>query len=85
MHPPSLTMISDLALGFHPEQDPPLFGSPYAPPKEGNTHPLSDDYYIKSTCPSGGHDRGHRPAIQNRVAARHVPLTINSTTCVTTT
>ena len=44
----------------------------YYIPKEGPTLPLSDDYYIKSICPSGGHGRGHRPAIQNRAAARHV-------------
>ena len=32
----------------------------------------SDDYYIKSICPSGDHGRGHRLALQNRAAARHV-------------
>ena len=30
--------------------------------------------YVKSISPSGGHGRGHRPAIQNRAAARHVQL-----------
>ena len=34
-------------------------------PKEGNTHPIPDDYYTKSICPSGGHGRGHRLALQN--------------------
>ena len=54
-----------------------------APEEEGPTHPLPDDYYIittnyiKSICPSGGHGRGHRPAIQNRAAARYVQLTVN--------
>ena len=43
------------------------------PPKEGPTLPISDDYYIKSICPSGGHGRGHRLALQNRPAARNVP------------
>ena len=50
-----------------------------APPKEGCTHPLSDDYYIKSICPSGEHGRGQRPALQNRAAAqkkRHVGRTV---------
>ena len=32
-----------------------------APPKERNTHPIPDDYYIKSICPSGGHGRGKGP------------------------
>ena len=40
------------------------------------------DYYIKfwikSICTSGGHGRGHRPAIQNLAAARHVPLTVRT-------
>ena len=27
-----------------------------------HTHSLSNDYYVKSICPSGGHGRGHRPA-----------------------
>ena len=40
---------------------------------EGNTHTLADDYYIKSMCPSGGPGRGHRLALQNRAAARHIP------------
>ena len=40
----------------------------------------SDDYYIKSICPSGGHGRGHRLALQNRAAARHVPF--NDELCV---
>ena len=39
-------------------------------------HPTADDYYIKPICPSGGHGRGHRLALQNRAAARHVPLTV---------
>ena len=30
-------------------------------------------------CPSGGHGRGHRLALQNRAATRNVPLTVNST------
>ena len=47
------------------------------PPEEGPTLPISDDYYIKSICPSGGHGRGHRLALQNRAAARNVPLTVN--------
>ena len=37
-----------------------------------------DDYYIKSICPSGGHGRGHRLAIQNRAEARNVPLIVNA-------
>ena len=48
-----------------------------APPKERNTHPTPGDYCIKSICPSGGHGRGYRLALQNRAAARHVPLTVN--------
>ena len=28
-----------------------------------NPHPTTDDYYIKSICPSGGHGRGHRLAL----------------------
>ena len=40
------------------------------------TLPISDDYYIKSICPSGGHGRGHRLALQKRAAARNVPLTV---------
>ena len=48
------------------------------PPKEGPTPPISDDYYTKSICPSGGHGRGHRLALQNRAAARHTQLTVNS-------
>ena len=41
---------------------------------------LSDDYstYIKSICPSGGHGRGYRPALQNRPAARHVQLQLQT-------
>ena len=42
------------------------------------TLPVSDDYYIKPICPSGGHDRGHRLALQNRAAARNVPLTLKT-------
>ena len=32
---------------------------------------LSSAYYVKPICPSGGHGRGHRLALQNRAAARH--------------
>ena len=45
--------------------------------KEGDLHPTTDDYYVKPICPPGGHGRGHRLALQNRAAARHVPLTVN--------
>ena len=31
-----------------------MVGRITALPKEGNTHPIPDDYYIKSICPSGG-------------------------------
>ena len=41
----------------------------------------ADDYYVKSICPSGGHGRGHRLALQNRAAARHVPLTVKQWPC----
>ena len=54
------------------------------PPKEGPTPPISDDYYIKSICPSGGHGRGHRLALQNRAAARHMQLTVNLLTYLLT-
>ena len=30
----------------------------HAPPKEMNTHPIPDDYYVKPICPSGGHPCG---------------------------
>ena len=29
-------------------------------PKEGPTLLISDEYYMKSICPSGGHGCGHR-------------------------
>ena len=44
--------------------------------KEGDLHPSADDYYVKPISPSGGHGRGHRLALQNRAAARHVPITV---------
>ena len=47
-------------------------------PKEEPTLSTTDGTYIKPSCPSGGHGRGHRLAIQNRAAARNVPLTVNS-------
>ena len=34
--------------------------------------------YQEPVCPSGGHGRGHRLALQNRPAARHVPLTVRT-------
>ena len=46
--------------------------------RKGLHTPSRDDYNIKSICPSGGHGRGHRPALQNRAAARNVPVTVNS-------
>ena len=46
-------------------------------PKEGPTLPVSDDYYIKSICPSGGLGRGHRLALQNQAAARQSTRTVN--------
>ena len=52
---------------------------PYATRRKGTRTPsIPDDYYIKSICPSGGHGRGHRLALQNRAAARHVLLTVNT-------
>ena len=45
-----------------------------APPKEGPTPLITDDSYAKSICPSGGHGRGHRLALQNRAAARNNPI-----------
>ena len=52
---------------------------PGAPPEgRAYTEPTTDGTYIKPICPSGGHGRGHRLALQNRAAARHVPLTVNS-------
>ena len=56
--------------------DTPTSAVPTHYPTSG-THPSPDDDYIKSICPSGGHGRGHRLALQNRAAARHVPLTVN--------
>ena len=50
-----------------------------APLKEGNTHPLSDDYYIKSICPSGGHGRGHRlEESQGRIGFYQPAMSSNS-------
>ena len=36
--------------------------------------PVNDQHSI---CPSGGHGRGHRLALQNRAADRNNPLTVN--------
>ena len=47
-------------------------------PKEEPTLSTTDGTYIKPICPSGGHGHGHRLALQNRAAARNVPLTVNN-------
>ena len=57
-----------------------------APPKEGPTHTLTDDYYTKPICPfQGAMAAGIASRYkQNRAAARNVPLTVNLLTAVLT-